>query len=136
MFENHWVICAFVKNGKIQLEERTELDKPMFGHVIVPGGTVESRETIEEACMRESEEEYGVRPVEYRKIGIVFNTSSKGTLDFRHVFLITDWSGELTNKENRNKHLSATLSEAKTVCKHPVTQEILDLIDKELAGNY
>jgi 8-oxo-dGTP pyrophosphatase MutT (NUDIX family) len=104
----------------------------MFGFTIVPGGSVKNGETQEEAMIREAGEEYGVIPTVYKKLGVVHNRSSVGSLDFRHVFLVTEWEGELSNRENRNEHLEASLEEARELCVHPILQKILDLIEKEL----
>jgi 8-oxo-dGTP pyrophosphatase MutT (NUDIX family) len=133
VIENHWVICAVLKNDTILLEQRLEQGKPMYGFVIIPGGKIEKSETIDEACVAESRQEFGITPLVYKKIGIVFNTSSEGSLDFRHVFLITEWKGKIYNREERNIHIYATLEEARDLCKHKITHEILDLIEAELS---
>lgn len=132
--ENHWVIHALYRDGKLQLEKRTEPGASMFGYVIVPGGSIKVGETQEEAMLREAGEEYGVIPLVYKKLGIVYNRSSSGSLDFRHIYIVTEWEGELKNLENRNEHIEATLEEARELCKHPISQQTLNLIEKELSG--
>lgn len=133
--EKHWVINILLENNKIQLEKRTEKDKPMYGYIIIPGGSIDTSETQKEAAERETLEEYGIKALDARKIGTVQNIGpNSGTCYFRHVFLITKWEGELSNPENRNEHIDVPLEVAREICKHPVFQQILDLLDRELSG--
>ena len=53
-----------VKDGRVLLARRGK--EPLYGRWVVPGGTVELGETLEEALVREMQEETGLRvePVE------------------------------------------------------------------------
>ena len=53
-----------VKDGRVLLARRGK--EPLYGRWVVPGGTVELGETLEEALVREMQEEtgLGVEPVE------------------------------------------------------------------------
>lgn len=130
--EVHGVIFAMVKDRKICLEKRTNPNKSFFGFAIVPGGRIESGETQEEVLLREVREEYGVEANSYRKIGIVDSVDGD-LLNFRHVFLVTNWKGRLSNPERKNKHLRMTMEKARVICTHPISQRILDLVDKAIS---
>lgn len=131
--EIHGVVFAIVRGGKICLEKRTNPDKSFYGYTIVPGGRIKSGETQEEALLREVQEEYGVEANLYRKVGIVDSVEEGGLINFRHVFLVTSWKGRLSNPERRNKHLRIPLEKARTVCTHPISQRILDQVNKALS---
>jgi len=123
--EKHGVIFALFDGEKIFLEKRIERSDRLFGYTIVPGGGLEKGETVEEALIREVVEEFGVRPIKYIKLGDVFN-SDIGVLNVGHVYIVTEWKGEIDNPEGRNEHLTETLAEARNLCAHPVTQRIVD----------
>jgi 8-oxo-dGTP pyrophosphatase MutT (NUDIX family) len=66
------------------------------------GGKVEGEESIEAAMIRETEEEIGVTPTSYEKVGdIRFEEFFKGepTIMHVHVFVAMSWNGEPTESE-------------------------------------
>lgn len=69
------------------------------------GGKIEKNETIEQAMIRECEEEIFVTPTKYNKMGtlkfIEFFKGEKITLTF-HLFIATSWIGEPKESEEMN----------------------------------
>lgn len=66
------------------------------------GGKVEGSETIEQAMIRETQEEIGVTPTIFEKVAdIRFDEYFKGepTLMHVHVFMATEWRGEASESE-------------------------------------
>lgn len=66
------------------------------------GGKVESDETVEQAMLRETQEEIAVTPTVYEKVAdIRFDEYFKGerTLMHVHVFLATKWEGDPAESE-------------------------------------
>ncbi len=132
--EKHGVIFALFDGQKLQLEKRVEIGDPYYGYTIVPGGSLKSGETVEEALRREVREEYDVRALSYKKLGINFAVEPDGTLNLRHVYLVTKWKGKLSSPEGRNIHFETTFGKARVLCGHPVTQQILDLVERGLSA--
>lgn len=66
------------------------------------GGKIEEGESIEQAMIRETQEEIGVTPTVYEKVGdIRFDEYFKGepTLMHVHIYTATSWEGEPTESE-------------------------------------
>ena len=66
------------------------------------GGKVEEGESIEQAMIRETQEEIGVTPTIFKKVAdIRFDEYFKGepTLMHVHIFIATKWTGEPTESE-------------------------------------
>lgn len=66
------------------------------------GGKVEKNETIEEAMVRETYEEIGVKPEKYKKVGCLkfneFHENERKIMNL-HIYTCTSWSGEITESE-------------------------------------
>lgn len=63
------------------------------------GGKVESNETIEQAMVRETQEEIGVTPLQYKKVA-VHDFVMEEHEDFEaHTYICTKWEGEPTETE-------------------------------------
>ena len=130
--EKFGVVFVLWDGKNIQLEKRTEKGDKFQGLTIVPGGAVEGQETYRWAVDREVREEYGVKIIRAEDIGKIREVEENGVVNYRHVFLVTEWEGPLSNPENRNIHIEATLQDARIMCKHPITQQILDLVETNL----
>lgn len=125
------VVFALWDGTKIQLEKRIKKGK-FQGFTIIPGGAVEKDETIEKALFREVREEYGVEVTDFQKLGLFPSLEDNNTLNVRHLYLVTSWSGVLSNPENKNDHLETSITEAVDLCKHPLSQAFLVVIQKAI----
>jgi len=132
--EKHGVVFILFDGNKLQLEERMKPQDQYFGYTFIPGGKIEDGEEICSALRREVMEEYGVTLKEGFGLGDIQGVEDGGVLNVRHIFLVTSWDGTLANPEGKNRHIEATFSEARELCKHPVSQKILDLFEAKLFG--
>lgn len=130
----HGVIFVIFDGKNIQLEKRIEKNKKYYGYVLIPGGGVEQGESPQSALIREVREEYEAMFIQAKELGAIETVEEDGQLNYRHVFLVDEWKGRLLNPEHKNIHLKATLEEARELCKHPVSQLVLDMVEKELSG--
>ena len=69
------------------------------------GGKLEGSETVEEAMVRETEEEISVIPTKYDKVADVefleFYKDNKENIRI-HIYVATDWTGEPKESEEMN----------------------------------
>jgi 8-oxo-dGTP diphosphatase len=77
-----------VRDGRVLLVRRGK--EPLYGRWTVPGGTVELGETLEEAVVREMEEETGLR-VEPVEVLTVFDRIDRDGERVRHHHVIVDY---------------------------------------------
>ena len=123
------VVFAIFQNGEILLEERLDPKKEYYGYTIIPGGGIERGESVWHTLEREIEEECGC--LHKASVYLSSHTQRDGNSTHeRHLFLVTHVTGEINNIETEKcRHLWATLVEARYICKHPDTQEFLDVIE-------
>lgn len=130
--EERGVIFVLYDGNKIQLEERIKKEDRFYGYTIVPGGKVEFGETLQAALIREVNEEYGVAVLKNKELGTVQDIEESGRVCIRHVYLVSQWEGNLSNPEGKNKHTEATFQQARIICKNDISQRILNLVEKNL----
>jgi len=131
--EKNGVVFVLWDGKKIQLERRDTSDKLFFGFTIIPGGKIEKGETPDEAMFNEVMEEYGVAVLVYKPLCDFTDIENGGVLNKRRLYLVTKWSGVLSNPEESNGHIEATIQEAFTLCEHPLTKTFLGVAQKEIS---
>ena len=80
--------AVLVHGGKVLLARRGK--DPLRGRWVVPGGTVEAGETLENALLREVEEETGLR-VRPREIVTVFDRIERDGDRVRYHYVVVDY---------------------------------------------
>jgi 8-oxo-dGTP diphosphatase len=81
-----------VREGRVLLARRGK--EPLFGRWVVPGGTVELGETLEQALVREMEEETGLRVEPVGILAVFDRIEREGDRVARHnviVDYLCDW---------------------------------------------
>ena len=124
--------AVIVHEGRVALVKRGK--EPLRGRWLIPGGTVELGETLQDALVREVSEETGlrVRPLE---VVLVFDRILRDDRGIRYHYVIIDFrclyiGGEMT--------AGSDAAEAAWVCAedlpaYDVPEQALELIRKVLA---
>jgi len=100
MKTKHMTLLIVVKDGQILLP----MKKRGFGQGLYNGvgGKVEAGETVEQAAVRECQEEIGITPINFEKFAINhFDILHKGERSHLvvHIFLATDYTGKLQESD-------------------------------------
>jgi len=91
-------LLFLVREGEILLAmKKRGFGKDLWNGV---GGKIEANETIEQALVRECQEEIGVTPLEFRKVAIhEFDYADKDDPVVVHTYLCNEWLGEPNETE-------------------------------------
>lgn len=89
------VACAFLlRDGRILLGRRTPQRHSYPGCWDVLGGHLEAGETPEQALIREVQEEAGITPIRFRRIGNITDPDpARADKAVCHCFAVTAWTG-------------------------------------------
>ncbi len=119
--------AVVLHEGRVLLIRRG--NEPLRGRWLIPGGTVELGETLEEAVVREVEEETGlvVRP---REVVLVFDRILREATEVRYHYVIVDYLCEYVSGEVRpgSDALDAAFVAEADLGRYDVPQEALDLV--------
>ncbi len=114
---------VLIDDGAVLVEKRRADDDADSGLILLPGGHVEVRESLNRALEREMREELGIRVEKIAPISVRYYTASNGERQRIHYFRIKDWKGKITSNEAESvywesdiRHLSDAL-ERKIVLK-------------------
>lgn len=80
-----------IQGDKILTGTRIAGDAGGYGLLGGPGGHIEYMETPEEAACRETEEEFGIRPIDLKEIGTI--SDDDNSVKVSHIFTATMYSG-------------------------------------------
>lgn len=91
------VAFMLVKDGKLLVEKRRPNKRLLPNAVSIPGGHNEPGESVEDALIRELDEELGVRPLSYKFVCTLIHFAQ----EYRRLFyfVIEEWSGEMVMQE-------------------------------------
>jgi 8-oxo-dGTP diphosphatase len=91
-----------VMDRAVLVEKRRADDDADPGKVLLPGGHVESGESLQQALKREMKEELGIRVEKATPIRVRFYTSSNGERQRIHYFQVKAWTGKIVSNEAEN----------------------------------
>ena len=104
-----------IQRNKVLTATRIDGDAGGFGLVAGPGGHIEEYETPEEAAMRETEEEFGIKPVSLKLLGIIGDKDPD--VKKSYIFVANEYYGNIQCDEEEMRV--------------PVWREIVDMYDIE-----
>jgi len=93
------VAGILIDDGMVLVEKRRADDEADPGLVMLPGGHVDSAESLDHALRREMKEELGIRVGKIIPVLVRYYTASNGERQRIHYFHIKDWKGEIKSRE-------------------------------------
>ena len=115
-----------IEKGRVLVEKRRDDDEADPGFVLLPGGHVETRESLKRGLAREMEEELGIRVENLTPVGIQHHTASDGERQRIHYFHIKDWKGRITSKEAESVYWESDLANLSSRTERRIVQNLLD----------
>lgn len=88
-----------ISEDRLLVEKRQSDDAADPGLVAIPGGHVETGESLEDAIVREMIEELGIVVKKARLVGEESWVASDGEKQKIHYFVIEEWQGKLRARE-------------------------------------
>lgn len=104
-----------IQRNRVLTATRIDGDAGGFGQICGPGGHIEDMETPEEAAIRETEEEFGIRPVSLKLLGVIGDDDPDVEKSF--IFVANEFYGEVECDQEEMRV--------------PVWRQIVDLYDME-----
>ncbi len=90
-----------ISEDRLLVEKRQSDDPTDPGLIAIPGGHVETGESLEDAISREMREELGIVVKKVRLVGEESWVASDGEMQRIHYFVIEEWQGKLRAREAR-----------------------------------
>lgn len=114
-FRGSGVGVLVIQRNRVLTATRIDGDAGGFGQICGPGGHIEEGETPFEAAIRETEEEFGIRPVSLKLLGVVGDDDP--FVEKSYIFVANEFYGEVECDQ--------------TEMRVPVWRQIVDLYDME-----
>jgi 8-oxo-dGTP pyrophosphatase MutT (NUDIX family) len=106
---------AFLRRGDRYLLALRPADKSTYPALWdTPGGHLEAGEAADTTLFRELEEELKIRPIRYYLVGALDDLEA-GIHYRHHIFLVTQWRGEVRVVEESDAEIWATLLEIRSL---------------------
>ena len=90
---------VLTRRGAVLVEKRRADDEADPGLTLLPGGHVESEESLDQALKREMREELGIRVEKTTPLLVRLYTASNGERQRIHYFHINAWKGRIRSRE-------------------------------------
>lgn len=105
------VVAGVLTEGRTFLvEKRRANDEADPGYVEIPGGHVDSNETLEDALKREMREELGVDVERARLVQKSLATATNGESQRIHYFHVEKWNGRIESNEAERVYWETNVS--------------------------
>ncbi|MEP0943692.1 MAG: NUDIX domain-containing protein [Rhizobiaceae bacterium] len=106
MISHHQVVNGLLLTSGRVLLARRSVDRRIYPDCwSFPGGHIEAGESLEQALVRELEEELGVTPGRFRLLREIEDTPDPTTKYTFHMFVVTEWVGQPTIRDNEHSAL-------------------------------
>ena len=116
---------VLIENGKVLVEKRRKDDSADPGFVLLPGGHVESRESLKRALVREMEEELGIAVKIAIPVLVRYHVATDGERQRVHYFHVRDWAGEIKSNEAEKVYWESELENLSDASERRIVSRLL-----------
>ncbi len=117
---------VLTRSGAVLVEKRRADDEADPGLALLPGGHVETGESLDEALRREMREELGIRVEKTSPLHVRLYTASNGERQRIHYFHIISWKGRIRSREAETVYWETEIRHLSDTIERRIAHRVLD----------
>src|SRR5947209_12617747 len=121
---------VLISDGAVLVEKRRADDHADPGLVLLPGGHVETGESLNRALKREMREELGIRVEKMTPIRVRYYTASNGERQRIHYFRIKDWKGKIRSNEAETVYWESDIRHLSDAIERKIVLKLLSQVSR------
>src|SRR5438876_10865703 len=124
------VSAVLISDCSVLVEKRRVDDDADQGLVLLPGGHVEPRESLNRALKREMREELGIWVEKVTPIRVRYYTASNGERQRIHYFRIKDWKGKIRSNEAESVYWESEINHLSDTIERKIVRKLLSQVSR------
>lgn len=116
---------VLVRNGKFLAGKRRSSDSADPGYIEIPGGHVETGESLHDALLREMKEELGIQVLKMERLRIGYHKTTDGERQRIYYFHVEKWKGKIRPTEAEMLYWEKNIGNLSAMADRRAIKEIL-----------
>ena len=121
---------VLISDSAVLVEKRRANDDADPRLVLLPGGHVETGESLNRALKREMREELGIRVEKMTPIRVRYYSASNGERQRIHYFRIKDWKGKIRSNEAETVYWESDIRHLSDAIERKIVLKLLSQVSR------